>query len=138
LIELALNTPGIHIYSDAPLVSPTALETADVRFVYSAHTPAVTAQRGIFSAGYVPGSLIPIVDAAESFPESLVPLGVASSSARERFTRWITNRATITAEESLKQHEGIDKVWQKFQSTFVVLQGIIYYEPIYRRLVTDP
>lgn len=134
LLNLALETPGLHIFSDIPLLTPEALRVANIQFVYSAE-PTLSSG-SLYSSEYVAGGLVPMTEAADSFP-----VGILSSSEgtgttpSEAFLEWLIGRTTITAAESLKHHEGINMVWKKFQSIFGVIQGIIYYEPIYRAFV---
>ncbi|RPA94313.1 Metallo-dependent hydrolase [Choiromyces venosus 120613-1] len=134
LFDVALNTPGIHIYSDIPLTTSKALEKANIQFTYSTTSPKAIA--GLYSSKYEPGSLILVTEVADSFPANLLlNEDSGNKTSREGFREWIISRITITAEESLKHHEGINMVWAKFQSIFMVIQGIIHYEPIYRQFV---
>ena len=125
------------MYSDIPLTTPKALGKADIQFTYSATTPKAVG--GLYSPQYEPGNLIPVTEAAASFPANLFLTGHSGNkTSREGFLEWIISRTTITAEESLKHHEGINMIWAKFQSIFLVIQGIIFYEPIYRKFVLPP
>lgn len=137
LLNLALETPGIHMLSDIPLVTPEALRVANIQFVYTTETTRNSAS--LYSPEYVPGGLISMAEAADSFPVSILPgsrhIEGTVTTASEAFLEWLIGRTTITAEESLKHHEGINMVWRKFQSIFLIIQGIIYYEPIYRAFV---
>ncbi|KAL0635920.1 hypothetical protein Q9L58_005164 [Maublancomyces gigas] len=137
LLNLALETPGIHIFSDIPLLTPEALRVANVQFIYTAE-PVINSG-SLYSSAYVPGGLVPIAEAADSFPVNIrsgaMNIEGAGTTPSEAFLEWLIDRTTITAEESLKHHEGINMVWRKFQSIFVIIQGIIYYEPIYRAFV---
>lgn len=137
LLNLALETPGIHIFSDIPLVTPEALRVANIQFVYTAET--VLDSGSLYSSEYVTGGLIPMTEAADSFPiDVLSDSETTATTPSEAFLEWLIGRTTITAKESLKHHEGINMVWKKFQSIFGVIQGIIYYEPIYRAFVCPP
>lgn len=139
LLNLALETPGLYIFSDIPLVSPEALRIATIQFQYSAKPPAVSAS--LYSSAYVPNGFIPITEAADTFPANLLMESgnidgtAAGTTAREAFLEWLIDRTTITAEESLKHHEGINMVWRKFQGIFRIISGIVYYEPVYRAFV---
>lgn len=137
LLNLALETPGIHIFSDIPLLTPEALRVANVQFIYTAE-PVINSG-SLYSSAYVPGGLVPIAEAADSFPVNIrsgaMNIEGTGTTPSEAFLEWLIDRTTITAEESLKHHEGINMVWRKFQSIFVIIQGIIYYEPIYRAFV---
>lgn len=125
----------MHIFSDVPVMSAEALKTANIQFLY---TPEIATGTGalLYSPSYTAEGLIPLSEAADTFPAYL--LGHADATAREAFLEWLIGRTTITAEESLKHHEGINMVWRKFQSIFRIIQGIIYYEPIYRAFVPLP
>ncbi|CUS15105.1 unnamed protein product [Tuber aestivum] len=132
LFDAALNTPGFHISSDIPLTTPKALGKANIQFTYCATTPKVA--EGLCSSQYEPRSLVPVTEFADSFPADLLPSEpLGKKTPRERFLEWIIARTTITAEESLRHHEGINMIWAKFQSIFLVVQGIINYEPVYRQ-----
>lgn len=135
LLNLALETPGIHIFSDIPLLTPEALRVANIQFVYTAE-PVINSG-SLYNSAYVPGGLIPMAEAADSFPVGVLSTHVegTGTTPSEAFLEWLIDRTTITAEESLKHHEGINMVWRKFQSIFGIIQGIIYYEPIYRAFV---
>lgn len=137
LLNLALETPGIYIFSDIPLVSPEALRTATIRFIfYPEPAPGV---ESLYSSSYTPDGLVLMTEAADSFPVDLLPSsgGIEGTitSPREAFLEWLIGRTTITTAESLKHHEGINMVWKKFQSIFRIIEGIVYYEPVYRAFV---
>jgi adenosine deaminase CECR1 len=117
----------MHIYSDVPLTEGN-LSTAYVEFQYSPTTPSNTTP--IYSASYTPSTLVPISHAADTFPGS-------SPSPRDSFRRWFKSRTTITPEESMKHHDGINLVWAKFQSIFRFIHGLIFYEPIYRLFIHE-
>ncbi|RPB08226.1 Metallo-dependent hydrolase [Morchella conica CCBAS932] len=134
LLNLALETPGLHIFSDIPLVSPEALRIATIQFQYSPEPPAVATS--LYSSAYVPNGFVPITEAADTFPANLLMGSEGTgTTSREAFLEWLIDRTTITAEESLKHHEGINMVWRKFQGIFRIISGIVYYEPVYRAFV---
>jgi len=78
----------------------------------------------IWSPGYAPNTPVPIREAQRTFPEDDLT-----------FKKWLISRCTITAEESLCHHHGLDAIWRKFQSTFLVIGWMLYYEPIFRRAI---
>jgi adenosine deaminase CECR1 len=128
LLDRALETPGMHMHAEAPL-TPENLEMTMFDFQYSVTTASDTTS--IFDSSYKPGTLVPVAAAADSFPVS------SGSSSRDAFRAWFKTRTTITPEESMKHHEGINVIWAKFQSVFRVIHGIVYYEPIFRRFVHE-
>jgi adenosine deaminase CECR1 len=120
----ALNMEGLCIYSDVPLINDTVRAKASIRHLYSSsadleHKPS------IWSSDYIPGSLIPLTTAAESFPKC----------GRQGFIAWMKDRCSITQTESLQHHLGVDDVWRKLNAAFTILTGVIYYEPIMRKFL---
>jgi len=128
LLDRALETEGVHIYSDMPL-TPENLQAALIEFEYSAVTQS--SSESIYSSSYTPATKIPLTDAVSSFPCS------TTTTPRDAFRVWFKSRTTITPDESMKHHEGINVIWAKFQSVFRVVHGIIYYEPIFRLFVRE-
>lgn len=63
-----------------------------------------------------------LTKAADSFP----------NGGRPGFLLWLKSRCTITNDESIEHHHGVDAVWRKFSSVFTILNTIIFYEPIFR------
>ena len=87
-------------------------------------TPSHSAS-SIWSPDYELESLIPIEEAANSFPDG----------GRKGFVRWMKERCSITQDESIKHHLGVDDVWKKLNAAFVILCPIIYYEPVMRKFL---
>jgi adenosine deaminase CECR1 len=121
LFDVLLSTPGIHIWSDdGPLSTPAARETASIalRFKEKQH-PTDTS---IWSDDYAPGTPIPLVHAAATFPHG----------GTEAFLAWLKSRCTISQTESVQQHHGVDAIWAKFTGCFRVIRTFIQYEPVFR------
>ncbi|KAJ9616757.1 hypothetical protein H2200_000476 [Cladophialophora chaetospira] len=78
----------------------------------------------IWTAAYAANAPIPIREAQRTFPDD-----------ETTFKKWLISRCTVTAEESLCHHQGLDAIWRKFQSTFLVITWMFSYEPIFRRAV---
>ncbi|OOG00508.1 hypothetical protein ASPCADRAFT_502804 [Aspergillus carbonarius ITEM 5010] len=69
LIELAFSTPGICVWATRPLISQGDLDEAPFFFQYSSASTNDTEDRPtMWSASYEPSSLIPLSEAASSFP----------------------------------------------------------------------
>lgn len=117
----ALRAPDMCMCSPIPLDSNTAREGAMVKFAVKRLSDSSSAT-SIWSPGYVPDTLIPLKAAADSFPEG----------GKQSFVAWIKDRCSITQNESLQHHLGVDDVWRKLQNAFVILTPVIYYEPIMR------
>ena len=81
-------------------------------------------EKSIWSSEYVPNTPTLLTKAADDFPKG----------GRAGFLLWLKDRCTITHAESIEHHHGVDAVWRKFQSVFIILSTIIYYEPIFRKV----
>ncbi|KAL8713411.1 MAG: hypothetical protein Q9220_002610 [cf. Caloplaca sp. 1 TL-2023] len=120
LVDQALATAGMAIQASHALDATEARKQAFVSFSYSKSLDHSTTS--IWSEGYQPGEPVPAAAAADSFPDG----------GRTAFKAWIVERSTITPEESLNHHEGLDAIWDKFSSCFIILGSILRYEPIFR------
>ncbi|PGH28816.1 adenosine deaminase [[Emmonsia] crescens] len=123
LYEKTLSTPGMHFYSPLPLDTESNRRKAVVQFTYSSAVPKVSAS--VWTSGYEPGTLVDANAAADSFP----------NGGRKGFISWLEDRTSIIAKESIEHHLGVDAIWRKLASAFVILGSIIYYEPILRAFI---
>lgn len=141
LFDRALETEGMGMRSNIPLDSENALQTARIEFQFCPEirraetTSNFSAAPSIFTSSYIPSTLISVSAAASSFPVN--KFKTMGPTSREGFRAWYKSRTTITPEESMKHHEGINLIWSKFQSIFGILHGLIYYEPIFRVFVRE-
>lgn len=119
LFDVLLSTPGMHIYCAQALSTPHALEVGQFKFRYFKSKKTDTS---IWNDSYEPNTPITVTQAADSFP----------NGGKEGFLRWLKDRCTITITENLEQFHGVDAVWRKFTSIFVILNTMIFYEPIFR------
>ena len=90
---------------------------------YRRDTANLEAKPGLWDTAYHSMDPIPVDLAAKAFPDG----GEAG------FRRWLSSRCTITEEESLLHHHGLNAIWKKFQSCFSTIGWILFYEPIFRR-----
>ncbi|KAF2483272.1 hypothetical protein BDY17DRAFT_297134 [Neohortaea acidophila] len=124
LIDDALRTDGMCIWSTAPLSSPLALQTNQFMFRHCS-----TVQSGgtvsIWSDSYTPEALVSLQDAADSFPEN----------GRDGFKAWVMSRVTITTERSIRHHDGLDDIWTRFRTCFPIADSLVRYEPLFRKYV---
>lgn len=120
LFDKLLSTKGMHIHCKEHLGSEQAREGAPVKFRFQKVDKADA--KSIWSTEYVPGSMVPLTQAAAAFP----------NGGRTGFLKWLKSRCTITNNESIEHHHGVDAVWRKFSSCFGILGTIIFYEPIFR------
>ena len=120
LIDEALGTEGMVMLAEEPLCDATARAQGEVSFRYS-KGPIVNAP-SIWSVEYQTSHPVSLKEAAASFPDG----------ALDGFKVWLNGRCTITSEESIKHHHGLDAVWKKFALCFPPLNSMEYYEPIFR------
>lgn len=76
----------------------------------------------IWSEKYVSGTPVPIREAQRMFPDD-----------ETTFKKWVVSRCSISVEESLCHHHGLDAIWRKFQSCFPCILEFLMYEPIFRK-----
>lgn len=124
LFDLLLSTPGMHIYCASAVTNAKELETAPVKFKFikSSKNDDIKSIPSIWSMEYVPNTPILVTEAADLFP----------NGGRPAFLTWLRSRCSITERESLDQFNGVDDIWRKFSSTFLILDTILFYEPIFR------
>jgi adenosine deaminase CECR1 len=126
LIDQALAEPGLCILAPEGLndAKKRALGFLEFRY-YGDEELKKSKSEGagaIWTSGYVARTPVPIREAQRTFPDD-----------DTTFKKWLTSRCMITAEESLCHHHGLDAIWRKFQSTFLVIGQMLFYEPIFRR-----
>lgn len=124
LVETALETPGVHMKSDRPLTTPEVLQAALIEFAYVAE-PSKEENFDMFSPSYIPDTLIPMTCAAEMYP----------FGGRNGLVSHLVSRITFSLDDCLRHHEGVDEIWSRFESIFQILNGLIFYEPIFRQFV---
>ncbi|PGH07092.1 hypothetical protein AJ79_06370 [Helicocarpus griseus UAMH5409] len=124
LYRYTLATPGMCFYSPVPLDSERNRRRAAVQFVFSSAAPK-EAGASIWTQGYEADTLVEANAAADGFPDG----------GREGFITWLKERTSIIEQESIEHHLGVDAVWRKFMSAFIILGSIIYYEPILRAFI---
>lgn len=123
LIDQMLATTGMAIMADQSLSSVEARANVSATFQYSENVFADA--NSIWNENYQPNQLVSAKIAATSFPEG----------GLDGFKTWLRNRCTITQQESLEYHDGVDSIWEKFAHCFPVLNSILAYEPIFRAAI---
>ncbi|QPH04880.1 hypothetical protein C2857_002253 [Epichloe festucae Fl1] len=118
LLDVLLDTPGMHMSSDQPLDNADALENAVMSFRYKAKERT----DGSIWEAYSPESFILLTKVADDFP----------NGGRKGFLQWLKSRCTLSEVDSHEQHHGVDAIWKKFSKCFIVVATIIHYEPIFR------
>lgn len=124
-INEAFATEGLQLFAEAPLDTQKTRDATPFYFQYAGEVADSASLPSIWSAGYQPKVGVPLVQAAESFPDG----------GRDGFIKWFKSRVTITPHESLNHHLGIDEVWRNFMSGFPILASLHFYEPVFRKWI---
>ncbi|RMZ82719.1 hypothetical protein DV738_g1523, partial [Chaetothyriales sp. CBS 135597] len=132
LIDQILNEPGLCLQTLEPLSDETARESALIYIRYypdsvlskltGKNSSSSSKNNSIWTRHYDPNTPISLREAQRTFPEH-----------DRTFKKWLASRCTITSEESLAHHHGPDAIWRKFQSCFLTINQMLFYEPIFRR-----
>ena len=125
LIEESFRACFMHISAEGPLDTPQALQKTPFSFRPAARAADQPKMASIWSNAYKARSLIPMDQAAESFP----------NGGRPAFVTWLKSRVSITHEESVKHHLGTTEVWDKMRDCFPILASLHAYEPIFRKWI---
>ena len=112
------------ISASQPLLDEQARRSSSVLFRFRKKTDGPGAS--IWSSGYKASTFVPLKEAAAAFPNG----GLRGCKA------WITSICTISSEESMKHHQGVDAIWKKFGSCFAPVNSLLNYEPILRATIS--
>ena len=123
LIDTVLQIDGMTISASEGLWNPISMKNGEVLFRFSKIRPASASS--LWTKDYQTSQPVLLKEAAESYPDNGV----------EGFKAWMKGKCTITPEESIKHHHGLDAVWQKFHRCFAPLNSMEYYEPVFRASV---
>lgn len=123
LLDAIYEMDGMHIRATAPL--QTANELLKVPFLFQYCKSTTSEAHSIWTESYSPSTPIPVKQAAQSF----------SGGGKEEFLKWLKTRLTITAEDSLKHHDGVNEIWRKFTTIFPIIGSMLFHEPIFRPFI---
>ncbi|KIJ35773.1 hypothetical protein M422DRAFT_180404 [Sphaerobolus stellatus SS14] len=128
LLRIALKHPAMHVRLPAPLSLTTSNESESRPLPEFMALPV--SQFGITtdiaSPEYVGGTWVPLRDARDR-----------CSLGAEAFDEWVIGSLRINPTEAYKTHDSIYKIWQKFQSTFMVSRGLIGFKPVYEEYIYE-
>jgi adenosine deaminase CECR1 len=120
LVEEVFSVGGMHIKADQPLDSEDAQSTVPFVFKWLKNRSSETSS--VWDSSYAIGQWVPIETAADAFPHG----------GRKGFQKWLKERITITADESIQHMHGPNDIWRKFQSCFGIISSLLHYEPTFR------
>lgn len=123
LVEQVMREPGLCIMAPQSFSDEDSRNNGRLEIRYVEDPPQQGTQATDIWSNYQPMTPVPVVVAAQSFPGGGVP----------GFKRWLIRRCTIDQDEALYHHHGLDAIWRKFQSCFLTIGWLLFYEPIFRR-----
>ncbi len=125
IFEILLETDGMVISASQSVSTEITAENATIAFAHVNNITAVSQQvnASIHSPDYVPGTLVPLTLAAETFP-----------GGRQGFAEFWMSKVTISDEEAVRHDLGVDAIWRTFQKCFGPAGSATSYEPVLRRV----
>ncbi|KAF9532145.1 hypothetical protein CPB83DRAFT_659430 [Crepidotus variabilis] len=127
LYRLAFKYPIMHIRVIAPLSASTLVTNPpEFRALPKAERTNGTS---LAHAAYEAGSWVPLTNARESFPKEM--------GGPEGFDKWVIGSLTINPSEAYGTHNTVEKIWQKFRSTFFTATGLIRFTPIFAEYIKE-
>ena len=124
LIEQALSVEGLGMMACESLCDQRKRQEVGISFQYTDALKEL-GDNILWNHDYRSQHLVSVRTAAEKFPDGGI----------EGFKAWMKSRCTITPEESIEHHHGVDAVWRKFKDCFVIVGSILFYEPILRAAI---
>ncbi|KAF9265607.1 Metallo-dependent hydrolase [Marasmius fiardii PR-910] len=121
LLKLALKYPSIHVRTSAPLTVQN-INIVTPEFLPLNESECPKNALGLTETAYQPDSWVPIQIAREQFHPEL--------GGPEGFDVWAARSLTINPSEAYGTHNTSVKIWQKFQTTFLVGGNLTRYVPI--------
>ena len=109
LVDQALNEKGLCLQAAEGLSDKQkrSILPFQVRYYSDDQLSKLKTGSSIWTVGYEANAPVPIRDAQRLFPDD-----------DTTFKKWIVNRCTITPEESLQHHHGLDAVWEEVPELF--------------------
>ena len=99
LVREALATEGMHVAAPTSLHTSVKRTNAAIEFDWTRKRSKPA--QSLWRESYEPHALVPVQQAAETFPEG----------GEEGFIKWLVSKMTITSEESVEHHTGVHTVW---------------------------
>lgn len=126
LVETALDTAGMCIFSSQSMSTAEAREAGDVIFQFSASKTEAfrrqSSKKTLWATAYEARELIPLRVAASTFPKG----------GLQGFVAWMRRKCTIGQDNEENQRLGPSALLQKFGRCFPIIDSLLFYEPILR------
>ncbi|KAJ6630590.1 hypothetical protein B0H10DRAFT_1981901 [Mycena sp. CBHHK59/15] len=128
VLKIALEQPALHVRVPEPL---TALNVSKTLPEFKALTKEMfpNSDASLTDTSYSPNTWISLQKARNAFHPDLGGL--------EGFDRWVIGALTINPTEAYSTHNTVDKIWEKFTSTFMVSTGLIRFAPVWKQYLYE-
>ncbi|KAI0658804.1 Metallo-dependent hydrolase [Cubamyces menziesii] len=127
LLDFAMQQPAMHVRVSDRLTSGT-LKTILPEFRALPKQDWTTAP-SLTDPSYSPGDWVPLQNARNNFSPDM--------DGPEGFDRWVIDALMINPSEAYGTHNTTAKIWEKFQSTFTVSDGLIRFVPVWTQYVKE-
>jgi len=127
LLKIALEEPAMHVKVSTRL---TASSLASTLPTFRGLNPSeFSDELSITSSTYVPGTWVQIRRARENFSVAF--------GGPEAFDTWVIGAITINPREAYETHNTVKKIWEKFESTFEIAEGLTTFFPLWRKYLKE-
>ncbi|KAJ7286068.1 hypothetical protein C8J57DRAFT_656702 [Mycena rebaudengoi] len=128
VLKIALEQPALHVRVTEPL---TALNISKILPEFRALPKEMFSDSpaSLTDASYLPKTWISLKTARAAFDTRL--------GGPEGFDKWVIGAMTINPSEAYQTHNTVDKIWEKFTSTFIVSTGLIRFAPVWSQYIYE-
>lgn len=125
IFQTLLNTDGMVLSASTDLSNDKNRNLTTIVFEHYNGTINGT-QASIWTTSYIPGTKIPVTQAADSFP-----------GGKAAFLAYLQNKVTLDLLDAEQEELGVDAIWRIFQNVFSTTGSTWSYEPLIRQFLQD-
>ncbi|KAJ7087816.1 hypothetical protein C8R44DRAFT_27840 [Mycena epipterygia] len=128
VLKIALEQPALHVRSVEPL---SALNISKIlpQFSPLPREMFATSDVALTDPSYPPNTWVSLKKARAAFDPAL--------GGPEGFDKWVIGSMTINPSEAYETHNTVNKIWGKFNSTFMVSTGLIRFLPVWKQYIYE-
>ncbi|KAJ7047039.1 hypothetical protein C8F04DRAFT_1062530 [Mycena alexandri] len=128
VLKLALEQPALHVRA-AKWLSALNVSNLLPEFKALPQEMFTNSEVGLTDPSYVSSTWVSLKTARESFDLAL--------GGPEGFDKWVIGAMTINPSEAYQTHNTVNKIWEKFTSTFLVSNGLIRFQPVWEQYIYE-
>ncbi|KAJ7219500.1 hypothetical protein GGX14DRAFT_695618 [Mycena pura] len=128
VLKIALEQPALHVCS-AEALAATNITKILPQFKALSKEMFTNSDVALTDSSYVPNSWVNLKTARATFDPAL--------GGEEGFDKWILSALTINPSEAYQTHNTVNKIWEKFSSTFTVSTGLIRFAPVWEQYIYE-